>query len=116
MKHSVAIIALSAAALFAACSDEKHDIYAEIASDTSWSGAFDNRTVDGAGSKTVDLPDGDIECVVVQKETETGYLTLTIVDHVTGGGIMGVGEKDETNRSNGVSTTAAYGVVSGCNK
>jgi len=83
------------------CTDYK----AKVESNTSWSGAFGNRTVDGSGNQTVDLDDDEIQCCVVQKQTTTGRLKVTIVDE----GFLGAdGESAET--------TAEYGVVSVCSK
>jgi hypothetical protein len=70
---------------------------AHVTSDTSWSGDFNGRTVDGSGNRTVDLGGGDNpKCAVVQKKTANGFLTLKI------------GSDEKT-------TTAAFGVVSACN-
>lgn len=83
------------------CSDFK----ARVESDTSWSGAFGNRTVDGNGNQTIDLDDKDTQCCVVQKQTKHGRLKITIIDE----GFLGMdGESAET--------TAEYGVVSACSK
>jgi len=69
---------------------------AHIESDTSWSGSFDGRTIDGRGSRTIDLGGGTgAKCAVVQKQTREGFLTLKI---------------DDEERT----TTAAFGVVSVC--
>lgn len=81
------------------------DIYAEVQSNTSWSGAFGDRTVDGTGNAKVDLPDEPPQCVVVQKETTQGTLRVRVV---ASGGVISPGG------SGWVETTAAYGVVSAC--
>ena len=83
------------------------DWKADVKSDTTWSGSFGNRTVDGSGNQIVNLPDDDIVCCVVQKDTRGGYLEVKIVDK--GGSIFSTdGEKAKT--------TAEYGVVSVCTK
>lgn len=81
---------------------------AEVQSNTSWSGSFSNRTVDGSGNRTVDLPDDPPVCCVVQKETESGYLRVRVI--AKGGGILGPSDGEW------VETTAAYGVVTACSK
>lgn len=71
---------------------------ADVESDTSWSGSFDGRTVDGSGNQTVKMGGGgSTKCAVVQKQTRNGYLRVSISG----------GEEKET--------TAAFGVVSVCN-
>ncbi len=82
------------------------DYEAEVQSDTSWSGSFGNRSVDGSGNRTIDLPDEHPQCCVVQKDTEAGFLRVRIT--AEGGGIFG---PDDTGW---VETTAAYGIVSVC--
>jgi len=84
------------------------DYKAEVRSNTSWSGAFGNRTVDGSGYKTVDLPDEHPQCCCVQKETESGYLQVRVT--ADGGFLFGPGD------SHWVETTAAYGVVTVCSE
>lgn len=70
---------------------------AHVTSDTSWSGSFNGRTVEGRGNQTVDLGGGDSpKCAVVQKQTTNGFLTVKI------------GSDEKT-------TTASFGVVSVCN-
>ncbi|MBT4851326.1 MAG: hypothetical protein HON37_04565 [Candidatus Marinimicrobia bacterium] len=88
--------------VFLGCTDYK----AEIESDTSWSGSFGNRTVDGSGDKTIDIPDDNIVCCVAQKSTTGGFLKIRIVDD----GAILFGTKTDW-----VKTTAEYGVVSVCN-
>lgn len=69
------IFAVFSCVFFAGCAD---DWVAEVNSNTSWSGAFGNSTVDGSGSRTVDLPDDEIVCCVVQKQSEHGSLSVSI--------------------------------------
>lgn len=71
-------------------------IEAHVESDTSWSGAFDNRTVSGRGDMKVDMGARATKCAVVQKQTREGYLTVSI----TGGDTA--------------TTFADFGVVSVC--
>ena len=78
---------------------------AQVTSGLSWSGYFGNRTVSGFGSQQVDLPDEEIVCVTVQKQTDSnGALTLQIKAINRG-----------WNRDP-VTTTAPYGVVTDCNQ
>lgn len=101
MRSIILIVAL----LLTGCSAQ--DRWAEIESDTDWSGYFENRSVDGSGSRRVDLPqEGDIVCVVVQKETEEGYLRVRIVKEGTF-----LAPPQETEWAE---TRAAYGVVDRC--
>lgn len=85
------------------CTDWK----AKVESNTSWSGSFSGRTVDGRGNKTVDLDYDDIICCVVQKQTVEGYLRVSIVDE---------GSNPFATDGESKETTAAYGVVSVCNR
>lgn len=84
------------------------DYKAEVKSSTSWSGAFGNSTVDGSGDRTVDIPDDYPQCVVVQKETSVGSLSVRVV--AEGGGIFAPSDSDWAT------TTAQYGVVSACSE
>ncbi len=76
------------------CEERRDDYYATVQSNTTWSGVFGNRTVDGSGNTEVDLPDNS-PCVIANIEGEDGYLTVTVMSHVTGGSIMGIGERDD---------------------
>lgn len=88
----------------AACS---HEYKAKVESDTSWSGSFSNRTVDGSGDRTVDLDDDDgTVCVVVQKNTRIGTLSVAVIDE---------GNTWFKKQGNRVTTTADFGVVTACN-
>ncbi len=87
--------------LIISCTDYK----AKVESNTTWSGSFGNRTVDGSGNQTVNLPDDDIVCCVVQKQTSQGFLHVKIVDE---------GSFLFNNETKWVKTTAEYGVVSLC--
>jgi len=69
---------------------------AEVSSNTEWSGSFDGRTVSGSGNQSIELGNDKIICVVVQKQTNSGYLQVEL----------------DGNKKR---TTAAYGVVSVCN-
>lgn len=88
-----------------ACS---HDYKAKVESDTSWSGAFSTRTVQGSGNQTVDIDDDDqdVVCVAVQKQTRAGSLAVQVVD-----------EGNTWFKKNGprASTIADFGVVTACN-
>lgn len=85
------------------------DWKAKVESDTSWSGAFADRTVDGRGTQTITLGSTyeDTYCVVVQKSTKQGRLKLTIYrdpSSLFGG--------DEAKSAE---TVAEFGIVSLCN-
>lgn len=84
-----------------ACGCGVLDVEAHVTSDTTWSGSFDGRTVDGSGNQTINLgtasgSSGPSKCAVVQKKTRTGFLTVKID-----------GGEEKT-------TTAEFGVVSVC--
>lgn len=72
-----------------------------IQSDTNWSGSIgtlaSSRSIDGSGSQDFKL-NGDVFSAVIQKSTEEGYVTVSIIAD-------GVVRATET-------TTAAYGVAS----
>jgi hypothetical protein len=95
-------LALASLLLVAGCS---HDYKAEVRSNTTWSGAFNGATVDGSGDRTVDIDDEGVQCVVVQKQTRTGSLTVSIVDD---GNTWF--KKDGESKS----TSAEFGVVTVC--
>ncbi|GJQ22187.1 MAG: hypothetical protein HBSIN02_25420 [Bacteroidia bacterium] len=95
---------VAVAVVFVGCSD---DWKAKVESDTSWSGSFSGRTVDGTGNQTVDLDDDEVVCCVVQKQTERGRLKVSIVNE---------GSNPFASDGESKETTAAYGVVSVCNK
>jgi hypothetical protein len=73
----------------------------QISSNTSWSGSIgadgETTTVDGSGSQSFTVK-GTIIVAVIQKQTEQGYLTVSII-------VDGQTKASQT-------TTAAYGVVS----
>lgn len=93
--------------------EESNDYYAVVDSNTTWSGVFGNRTVDGSGHNEVDLPDNS-PCVVASIQTETGFLTVTVMSHVTGGGIMGIGERNDREQQDTATTEASHGMVAVC--
>lgn len=66
----------------------------KVESNTSWTGAVNGASVEGTGNTTYELR-GDNKCVVFQKSTTQGFLTIK-------------GDVPTTT------TTAEYGVVSGC--
>ena len=78
-------------------SSKNEDYKIAVESNTSWSGSFANRTVDGSGDKIVDIPDDPPQCAVVQKQTASGYLRVRVLPH-----------------GDWVETTAAYGLVTTC--
>ena len=83
------------------------DFSVDVRSNTSWSGYFADRSVEGSGNKTVDLPGDPPQCVTVQKDTEEGYLEIQIKE--SGGWFL-----SPTTDYNPIRTTAAYGIVSDC--
>ena len=93
---------LAASTLAVGCS---HDFKAKVSSDTSWSGSFSSVTVDGNGDRTVDLDDEAPQCAVVQKQTRSGSLTVSIVDE----GSSWFKTDGETK-----TTIADFGVVTAC--
>ncbi len=72
--------------------------YLQIESDTSWSGAINNTTVEGSGNRDIDMDENS--CAVFQKETMNGSLKITVKGNLFGG--------------EDAHTTAEYGVVSVC--
>jgi hypothetical protein len=104
MKKVFLVMLFSFSCLFVACTDYK----AKIESDTSWSGAFGNSTVDGTGSRSIDLPDDGIQCCTVQKQNKKGRLKITIIND-TSNPLL-------STELNSAETTAEYGVVSACTK
>ena len=66
----------------------------QVESDTSWTGVVNGASVEGSGSKTYTLRESN-KCVVFQKETSRGFLTIK-------------GDVPTTT------TTAEFGVVSAC--
>lgn len=86
---------LMAVVLCAGCSLFKTE--ADVESNTSWSGSFDGRTVDGSGNQTVKMDGGSgPHCAVVQKKTRTGSLKVSI------------------SHGESKTTTAEFGLVSVC--
>jgi hypothetical protein len=104
MRRSVVVV-LSYAASLAACTSKT----LEIQSNTSWSGAIggiSSRTVQGSGNASFAINTNDTFCWTMQKETEQGSLRAYAKVHT----ITGVdNESDET-------TTATFGIVSGCTR
>lgn len=93
----------------AAVACNKINYKAEVESDTSWSGSFGNRSVDGSGNQIVELPNDDVVCIVVQKNTAGGYLRARIIDDSHG-------FLNPAYDSKWVETTAEFGVVDVCNQ
>jgi len=94
---------------FISCAD---DLRVDIESDTSWSGYFGNKTVDGSGNKSIDIPDDRPQCATAQKETELGFLTAKMIAERKGIAAIFGDEKVEDEAT----TTAAYGLVTVCSK
>lgn len=93
--RAIALLAILVLTALPACSLFNTDAHVE--SDTSWSGSFNGRTVDGSGNQLVKMGGGTgTKCASVQKQTRAGFLTVKI-----GGG------EEKT-------TTAAFGVVTVC--
>jgi len=68
-----------------------------VESDTCWDGYLNDGSVQGCGNQAYSLK-GDPSCFTFQKKTDYGFLSIRVK----------AGSGDEP------STTAAYGVVSGC--
>lgn len=98
MKRSPLLVAsLVCLAISSGCSLFEHT--AEVESNTTWSGSFggsgQSRTVDGSGNQDVKMKGDAPFCAVVQKQTRTGNLSVSINGHSE-------------------STSAEFGVVSVC--
>ena len=106
---AVLIMGLFVLCLLAGCG---YDYTAEIESNTTWSGSFDGRTVEGSGNQTEPLGDEGPQCCEVQKETEEGYLKVRVAAKRT---FEFFGLPLDVS-SDWVETTAEYGVVSVCSK
>jgi len=102
----ITLIVVAAIIMFSGCSK---DYKCEVRSNTDWSGAFGDRTVDGSGNRTIDMPGDPPQCVAVQKQTEEGYLEVQMVEEASG-------PLNSENDYSPVRTTAAYGVVTACTK
>ncbi len=99
MKHIRAHMIAIAVMILAGCGAPK----AEIQSDTSWSGSFGDRRVDGSGNATVGVGGPSPYCAIVQKRTAEGILRVRIVSD------------DPTGPSTDWSeTTLPFGVTSSC--
>ncbi len=60
------------------CSEDR---WAEVRSDTDWSGYFDDHSVEGAGDRDVDLRGDEFSSgAVVQKLTREGVLRVRLVE------------------------------------
>lgn len=92
-----------AALLVGACTSKT----LEIESNTTWSGAIGGdatSTIDGRGSRSIGIPSSGIYCWDLQKQTQEGSLRVYAkVKTVT-----------SSERDGDATTTAEYGVVSGC--
>ncbi|HET6462164.1 MAG TPA: hypothetical protein VFH33_00050 [Candidatus Krumholzibacteria bacterium] len=95
------------------CEERQDDYYAAVESNTMWRGVFGNRTVEGSGRTEVDLPDND-PCVIASLQDQSGYLTVTVMSHVTGGSIMGIGGHDDRELQDTATTEASHGMVAVC--
>ena len=90
-------ITVCVAGLSAGCGGSG-DIEAHVKSDTSWSGNFSGRSVDGSGNQDINMGTANqVHCVVVQKNTVVGTLSVKVDQ----------GDPEQT-------TTAAFGTVSAC--
>ena len=97
----IVFIAIIWVAMGSSFSSSSETVVIRIQSDTSWSGSIgtleSSRSIDGSGSGEYQLS-GDVFSAVIQKDTESGYLTVSIIAD-------GVVKVTDT-------TTAQYGVVS----
>lgn len=90
---------------------------AEIDSNTSWymlyggasGNTFASSELSGSGSRTVDMPDDDRVCLVLQ-QNGSGYVNVTLRD--TGGGLFHILAEDERT----VSTNVNGGIVDMCSE
>ena len=92
-------------ALLAACESKT----LEIESNTTWSGAVGgtgSRSIQGSGNQSISITGTDTYCWTLQKETRTGTLRAYAKVHT----ITGVDNQDDET------TTADFGLVSGCTK
>ena len=98
-----AMIGVGALFLCAACGGtELH-----VESNTTWSGHINGSSgasYDGSGNEVFKLETGVLTCWSFQKQTPAGSLRVYAVE----GGIFGTGKAGDAT------TTAQYGVVSGC--
>ena len=82
MKHTRTYIRAIAVMIMAGCGGAAE---AEIQSDTSWSGSFGDRRIDGSGNSTVEIGGPPPYCAIVQKQTADGVLRVRVVsDDPTG--------------------------------
>ncbi len=91
--------ALGVTVLVTGCSDYKVD----VESDTTWSGVFAGKSVDGAGNSTIDVPDDGELCIVIQKNTRGGFVQVSVRD--TGG---------SSYQTDWERTEGAYGTIEFC--
>ena len=80
-----------------------------IRSNTTWTGSFVNRTVEGSGNATIQLPGPAPVCVVVHKKVASGYLELQIESYIAA-------SNELLHQQGAVRTDASFGVVSDCSK
>jgi hypothetical protein len=104
MRKSILLMLVLVLVQVMGCSN---DWKAKVESSTEWSGSFSGRTVDGRGNQTVDLDDDDLVCCSVQKQTESGFLKVSVINEGSNP-LASDGESKETN--------AAYGIVTVCSK
>jgi hypothetical protein len=80
----------------------------EVESNTSWSGSLgpgtSSASIQRSGNYSLDIGNTDTYCWVLQKETRTGSFRVYAKVHT----ITGVDRQDDET------TTADFGVVSGC--
>ena len=112
------LVIISVLILICGCSKEVVEYKIDVKSNTAWSGYFDNRTVDGVINKRIDVGNEPPVCCSCQKETENGYLKLTVIKIVKKEprGLAALFGENEINEYKGTSarTDAAYGVVLIC--
>src|SRR4051812_7026771 len=80
----------------------------EIESNTQWSGSIGgngSETIQGSGNRSIDIgTEGGSYCWAIQKQTRTGSLRVYVKAHTITG----------TDNQGDASTSADFGVVSGC--
>jgi hypothetical protein len=91
--------AVFALGVMTGCSDYK----VELKSNTSWSGVFGGKTINGSGNLIIDLPDEGRQCITIQKNTVDGWVRARVYDAT-----------DTANAWEWQETGEAYGTIDFC--
>jgi len=117
LRAPLAVLGIVACGLFVFVvgREDTNDYYAVVKSNTSWSGvisgAFGQENVSGTGNSYVDLPDdarNDFSCCVVHKDTDAGFLTVSVMQ------VRGNGITYTTGLRDSATATEPHGVVAVC--